>query len=154
MSISKEIESRETYRKLPTESEIIDARNIFARPGELFVKNILIDPFNPKSDNIEKVKEEMGSKYPAFDLRYGENYIVDPYGLILDSKNFARWNDVPEGNGYAVYARPKGTKLEINTPEISKSKVNKFIKVLVLDNKFLLIKGNKDWKEMVIDNLK
>ena len=135
----------------PSEEEVRKARQIFAFSNELFVKNIVVDPLNPDSDNLDKVSKSLKEKHPQFDFRFEGNYIIHESGLVLDHKNYARWLNNPEADGYAVYARPKGQKIpEFRGPVESGKMLMDFIGIL--SGKFTLVEGDRGWKEKVIKN--
>lgn len=152
MTVGKERVRESQNWEAPTDAEVIEVRGIFAHPGELFVTNILIDPYNSKSDDLDKVSQELSLKYPRFDLRLEDNYIVDPDGLILDSKNYARWNHVPDGEGFAVYARVKGTELGIYGPKQSEKLIMDLIKSC--SSGFTLVNGEEAWRTKIVDKAK
>jgi len=133
----------------PTEEDIRKARGIFAYTNEVFIKNIVVDPLDPAVDSLDKVSKTLSEKYPAFDLRFDGNYVVHGSGLILDHKNYARWINNPEADGYAVYLRPKGQQVpKFRDPRESRKCLLDFIGIL--SEKFTLVVGDHDWKEKIV----
>lgn len=125
------------------------ARIAFAAANEIFLTNVLIDPSNPNSSGLDQVKASLQEKYPSFSLHFDPDNVVHPKGAIFDSENYARWENIPEGSAYAVYARPKGEDRHINDPQQSTRKLMQLIEASM---KFPLIKGSGAWNEKVVKN--
>lgn len=148
MSIKQEGEQKESFQP-PTEAEIANAREVFAGHNEVFIKNITVDPYNPKTQNLEKLQESLEYQYSAYDLSFKTGFVVHPDGIIFNGKNYARWDNVPEGCTYAVYARPKGQESTLCTPIESKDKLINFIR---LEMVFPLIYDEDGWNETIVNN--
>lgn len=133
----------------PSPEEIAKVRRLFARRGEVFIGNVVVDPYNPDNKNLELVTECYQAQYPDYDIRLEDKYIVWEGGMVFSAKNYARWVNVPDGKGLAVYLCPKGMIDRGWTIAESRDRLLEFINT---GFRFPLITDETEWKAKIVDN--